>query len=79
MTLKTPCLCRVQFTPTVQHCSMATLIGLCLRVKLMQTLPARFKVRPSWLIPGGRPESLLPCQVGNFLPCLFPVMLLPFP
>lgn len=37
--------CRVQFTPTVQHCSMATLIGLSLRVKLMQTLPSRFKVR----------------------------------
>ncbi|EIE24156.1 hypothetical protein COCSUDRAFT_14594, partial [Coccomyxa subellipsoidea C-169] len=34
----------VQFTPTVQHCSMATLIGLSLRVKLMQTLPSRFKV-----------------------------------
>ncbi|KAK9821330.1 hypothetical protein WJX81_006186 [Elliptochloris bilobata] len=35
---------RVQFTPTVQHCSMATLIGLCLRVKLMRALPPRFKV-----------------------------------
>ena len=34
----------VHFTPTVQHCSMATLIGLSLRVKLMQTLPSRFKV-----------------------------------
>ncbi|CAL5227579.1 g10577 [Coccomyxa viridis] len=34
----------VLFTPTVQHCSMATLIGLSLRVKLMQTLPSRFKV-----------------------------------
>ena len=34
----------VQFTPTVQHCSLATLIGLSLRVKLMQTLPSRFKV-----------------------------------
>lgn len=38
------CFPRVEFTPTVQHCSMATLIGLCLRVKLMQALPARFKV-----------------------------------
>ena len=38
---------RVQFTPTVQHCSMATLIGLSLRVKLMQTLPNRFKVCPT--------------------------------
>ena len=33
----------MQFTPTVQHCSMATLIGLCLRVKLMRALPPRFK------------------------------------
>jgi hypothetical protein len=36
---------RVQFTPTVQHCSMATLIGLCIRVKLLRALPQRFKVR----------------------------------
>jgi metal-sulfur cluster biosynthetic enzyme len=35
---------RVQFTPTVEHCSMATLIGLCIRVKLLQSLPSRFKV-----------------------------------
>ncbi|EFJ26228.1 hypothetical protein SELMODRAFT_98012 [Selaginella moellendorffii] len=35
---------RVTFTPTVQHCSMATLIGLCIRVKLMHSLPPRFKV-----------------------------------
>lgn len=33
----------VRFTPTVQHCSMATLIGLCIRVKLMRCLPTRFK------------------------------------
>ena len=32
------------FTPTVSHCSMATLIGLCLRVRLAQALPKRFKV-----------------------------------
>jgi metal-sulfur cluster biosynthetic enzyme len=32
------------FTPTVNHCSMSTLIGLCLRVKLMRSLPVRFKV-----------------------------------
>ena len=36
--------CRVQFTPTVQHCSMATLIGLSLRVKLLRSLHPRFKV-----------------------------------
>jgi metal-sulfur cluster biosynthetic enzyme len=35
---------RVEFTPTVEHCSMATLIGLCIRVKLWKTLPPRFKV-----------------------------------
>ena len=34
----------VQFTPTVPHCSMATLIGLCIRVKLLRSLPTRFKV-----------------------------------
>ena len=32
------------FTPTVPHCSMSTLIGLCLRVKLLRSLPPRFKV-----------------------------------
>eukprot|EP00127_Corallochytrium_limacisporum_P005206 Clim_evm23s201 gene=Clim_evmTU23s201 len=34
----------VEFTPTIPHCSMATLIGLCIRVKLIRTLPPRFKV-----------------------------------
>ncbi|EFJ41764.1 hypothetical protein VOLCADRAFT_83943 [Volvox carteri f. nagariensis] len=34
----------VQFTPTVAHCSMATLIGLSLRVKLLRSLPPRFKI-----------------------------------
>lgn len=34
----------VHFTPTIPHCSMATLIGLCLRVKLLRCLPPRFKV-----------------------------------
>lgn len=32
------------FTPTIPHCSMATLIGLCIRVKLLRSLPTRFKV-----------------------------------
>ncbi|GER37820.1 MIP18 family protein At1g68310 [Striga asiatica] len=35
---------RVTFTPTVEHCSMATVIGLCLQVKLMRSLPPRYKV-----------------------------------
>lgn len=35
---------QITFTPTVQHCSMATVIGLCLRLKLMQNFPPHFKV-----------------------------------
>ncbi|CAL5429430.1 unnamed protein product [Camellia sinensis] len=34
---------RVTFTPTVEHCSMVTVIGLCLRVKLMCSLLMRYK------------------------------------
>ncbi|ORY49359.1 FAM96B protein [Rhizoclosmatium globosum] len=34
----------VVFTPTIPHCSMATLIGLCIRVQLLRCLPQRFKV-----------------------------------
>ena len=34
----------VHFTPTLPHCSMATLIGLCIRVKLLRSLPTRFKI-----------------------------------
>lgn len=33
----------VEFTPTIPHCSMATLIGLCIRVRLLRALPHRFK------------------------------------
>ena len=35
----------VRFTPTIPHCSMATLIGLSIRVKLMRSLPTRFKLK----------------------------------
>lgn len=35
---------KIQFTPTIPHCSMATLIGLSIRVKLLRSLPPRFKV-----------------------------------
>uniref|UniRef100_A0A8D0G7R0 Cytosolic iron-sulfur assembly component 2B n=1 Tax=Sphenodon punctatus TaxID=8508 RepID=A0A8D0G7R0_SPHPU len=34
----------VEFTPTIPHCSMATLIGLSIKVKLIRSLPERFKV-----------------------------------
>ncbi|KAG7190632.1 hypothetical protein KM043_006715 [Ampulex compressa] len=35
---------RVEFNPTVPHCSLATLIGLCIRVKLERHLVACFKL-----------------------------------
>ena len=38
----------VVFTPTIPHCSMATLIGLSIRVKLLRSLPPRFKVCIFW-------------------------------
>jgi metal-sulfur cluster biosynthetic enzyme len=41
MTLSTVDVC---FTPTIPHCSMATLIGLSIRVKLLRSLPSRFKI-----------------------------------
>uniref|UniRef100_A0A8C9EZD5 MIP18 family-like domain-containing protein n=1 Tax=Pavo cristatus TaxID=9049 RepID=A0A8C9EZD5_PAVCR len=34
----------VEFTPTIPHCSMATLIGLSIKVKLIRSLPERFKM-----------------------------------
>jgi metal-sulfur cluster biosynthetic enzyme len=34
----------VCFTPTIPHCSMATLIGLSIRVQLLRTLPQRYKM-----------------------------------
>jgi metal-sulfur cluster biosynthetic enzyme len=34
----------VRFTPTIPHCSMATLIGLCIRVKLLRSLSKKYKV-----------------------------------
>ncbi|XP_011695801.1 PREDICTED: MIP18 family protein CG30152 isoform X1 [Wasmannia auropunctata] len=35
---------RVEFNPTVPHCSLATLIGLCIRIKLERHLSASFKL-----------------------------------
>lgn len=47
----------VQFTPTIPHCSMATLIGLCIRVKLLRSLPPRFKVMVQ-IFPGTHQSEL---------------------
>ncbi|KAK7689050.1 hypothetical protein QCA50_007741 [Cerrena zonata] len=35
---------KVEFTPTVPHCGMSTFIGLSIRVRLLRSLPTRFKV-----------------------------------
>ena len=35
---------RVLLTPTISHCSLATIIGLGVRVRLEQALPPRFRV-----------------------------------
>ena len=34
----------IEFNPTVPHCSLATLIGLCIRVKLQRCLPQQVKI-----------------------------------
>ncbi|XP_018620884.1 cytosolic iron-sulfur assembly component 2A isoform X2 [Scleropages formosus] len=34
----------IKFCPTVPHCSLATLIGLCLQVKLQRCLPFKHKL-----------------------------------
>ena len=39
-----PNLVKVQFTPTIPNCGMATLIGLMIRVQLHRYLPSNFKV-----------------------------------
>ncbi|XP_051807549.1 cytosolic iron-sulfur assembly component 2B-like [Acanthochromis polyacanthus] len=44
----------VEFTPTIPHCSMATLIGLSIKVKLLRSLPDRFKTWCTWQRPGGQ-------------------------
>ena len=41
------CAITLEFTPTVKHCSLATLIGLCIRVQLLRVLGewnVRFKL-----------------------------------
>uniref|UniRef100_A0ABM5EX58 Cytosolic iron-sulfur assembly component 2A isoform X3 n=1 Tax=Pogona vitticeps TaxID=103695 RepID=A0ABM5EX58_9SAUR len=46
----------IKFTPTVPHCSLATLIGLCLRIKLQRCLPFKHKstsksmIKREWLL-----------------------------
>lgn len=34
----------VIFTPTIEHCTLASLIGLCIQVKLLRSIPAIYKI-----------------------------------
>ncbi|XP_063733056.1 cytosolic iron-sulfur assembly component 2A isoform X2 [Eleginops maclovinus] len=51
----------IKFSPTVPHCSLATLIGLCLQVKLQRCLPFKHKltnrstIRSEWPQPWKTP------------------------
>ncbi|XP_069724268.1 cytosolic iron-sulfur assembly component 2B isoform X3 [Phaenicophaeus curvirostris] len=63
----------VEFTPTIPHCSMATLIGLSIKVKLIRSLPERFKLDVH-ITPGthasehadfGKERNAKMCQGGN--------------
>ena len=35
----------VEFTPTIPHCSMASLVGLSINVRLLRCLPRHWKIR----------------------------------
>ncbi|XP_056147657.1 cytosolic iron-sulfur assembly component 2B [Lampris incognitus] len=55
----------VDFTPTIPHCSMATLIGLSIKVKLLRSLPDRFKIDVS-ITPGTHAsEDAVNKQLGD--------------
>ncbi|XP_050251343.1 protein AE7-like isoform X1 [Quercus robur] len=71
---------RITFTPTVEHCSMATIIGLCLRVKLLRSLPSRYKVDirlPLDLMHPSLQEMILQvCHIVSEIPSIQSVVLL---
>ncbi|XP_028155592.2 MIP18 family protein galla-1 [Diabrotica virgifera virgifera] len=35
---------RIEFNPTIPHCSLATLIGLCIRIKVERSIPEPIKL-----------------------------------
>ena len=47
----------ILFTPTIPHCTQATLIGLAIRVRLYKALPSRFKVSVK-ISPGTHDQEL---------------------
>eukprot|EP01122_Echinamoeba_exundans_P003581 TRINITY_DN13662_c0_g1_i1.p1 TRINITY_DN13662_c0_g1~~TRINITY_DN13662_c0_g1_i1.p1 ORF type:complete len:162 (-),score=17.90 TRINITY_DN13662_c0_g1_i1:15-500(-) len=50
-------LIRIEFTPTVPHCSLAAIIGLCLREKLIRELIVPFKLH-IFITPGSHDTEL---------------------
>ncbi|XP_074957474.1 cytosolic iron-sulfur assembly component 2B isoform X3 [Phalacrocorax aristotelis] len=55
----------VEFTPTIPHCSMATLIGLSIKVKLIRSLPERFKKMNSARLDLGEERNANMCRGKN--------------
>lgn len=56
------CLVSVEFCPTVPHCTLANMIGLCVRVKLFRCIKRNFKLELR-VSPGSHAtesESLIP-------------------
>uniref|UniRef100_A0A8R1IY83 FeS_assembly_P domain-containing protein n=1 Tax=Caenorhabditis japonica TaxID=281687 RepID=A0A8R1IY83_CAEJA len=60
----------VNFTPTIPHCSMATLIGLAIRVKLLRSLHPKVKVTVS-ITPGSHStEESINRQLSDKVRCI---------
>lgn len=38
------CSIKIEFNPTVPHCSLATLIGLCIRIKVLKSMVENVKL-----------------------------------
>lgn len=56
---------RVEFVPTVPHCSLTSLIGLCITLELSRTLPAYYKIDVS-VAPGSHlQEEQVNQQLGD--------------
>ncbi|KAG5397391.1 hypothetical protein IGI04_019205, partial [Brassica rapa subsp. trilocularis] len=50
----------ITFTPTIQHCRMASIIGLCLRAKLKECLPLHYQVNYALKVyPGSHADEQL--------------------
>ena len=58
-------ICRVEFTPTIPHCSMATLIGLSIQVKLLRSMPSNFKIEVAIKAGTHASEAAVNKQLGD--------------